>query len=441
MHTKTPIIGKKVVFNAIPRLFFSNLNNTDQKITIKEFDVILKIQSHDFSGNKLFPKIEDLSKNSGYSKQSIWRFVSSLVKKELITTEHIRDEKWQFKTKLYNLENFYNKCISSLDSDNEKEISWKPKKIIPTLNWKFWKYREDILQKWFIRAPRWLDIYQKDLKIDAYESVFLKYVFWFIDEHWRTSVSLRWLSRNTSFTTDKLTTVIADLEKKGLIKITTRFKKNWFKTSNSYDLTGLIDQIIFLEGKKKISNHEAFMKSCNWTRVHKWSSLIKKSEYKTSEERILKEQRKEQRIDQIQDKIRFLYSDPSQISRNISEIKELQQELENINSNHTDQTNKGDSYLWVLMWNIIWNKQFIVNNRKIKKSKSSYTIEHFIEAEEICNQLNWNWKKDKWFFVKSIKLFPWTVYRHLTDAKEKAKKNKLKYFAKTMANEFKKIKN
>ncbi len=409
---------------ALSKHIFSN----SKKLWLKtsDLDFIFKLLnfSHFWTINS---NLQILSKKSWTSKRTFQNTIKKLKEKWYLQIIQKRHSNWLFSTNSYDLSWLFN-AVKNVSDNKQLRINFAEEKP-------FWKLSSTLELGCATYVPKVLDCFQKSLNITSNENVFLKYLFWYIDNDWISEISLNYATKTTSFTRTLLSKMVKELSEKGLIIVKEQFFWTWkIRIRNRYDLKPLLDHLNELERKKV---DILLKKKGKWLDYN--SQNIKPKELVGLSQSLSNKNTNQKNIkinNQNESKIRFLENEIrryqsnyfSKYSQTAEIVRTYQKELSelkywNINNNKLN--------------NLVLNR---INNIRNSKTgnRTKISKENYIKAEYTCNKLWWNWNKSFNLYIKAVKKLPWTVDRFVWLALEKAK-NKEKYFAKCVSKEFRKL--
>jgi len=397
-------------FTKIPRSIFTQSKAIN--LTKQNLDIIFKLLNFYIDNNEITPNLTKLSERSWISIRTYQRAFSCLKEKGYIEINKRKDLKGKFTTNSYKLDSLFSK-IDSLS--NQLYIDFESNNI-------FWAKSSTLANCSFIAVPKALDFFQKEIDLWCEENLFLKYLFWYLDDDWISEVSLNIIAKTTPLTRKSLQRAVVSLQEKGLIKVSEQFyARTKIRVRNRYDLKPLLKKLNTLE-RLKVEN--------KLKEKGIWKDFTKERKYRTVEVK-QKEIKKKESTFNNRERIAFLKNEigrlQPQLRSKYSEIAELirQHQLE-INELKFSSAKE----------NSIAN--LVKKRLKNIKPDDDVHSDVWYRAKMICEKLNWNWNKSFNLYIKAVKKLPWTVDRFMWYALEKGVK-KERYFATCVSKEFRKL--
>lgn len=399
-------------FAKVPREIFSQSKALN--LSTQDLDVIFKLLNFSISGSKINPNLSKIVERSGTSIRTFQRSFSVLKEKGYLEIQHNKDEKGRFTTNSYNINGLFNK----LDSlNNQLYIDFDSNSI-------FWARSSALNKCSFIATPKALDFFQKKLNLSCKETIFIKYLFWYINDEWFSEISLNITAKTTPLSRTILQKLVKSLQEKELLWVKEQFHwRSKIRIRNRYDLNPLLKALDKLEKKKVEEKLKEKWLWKDFSKERKFRSVSPKIETKRKNKKI--KIKTKERMDFLKNEIQRLQ--PKLISKN-SEVAEIirqyQTEYTELKYCSSEENN---------IWSLIKSRLESLKNNVGDHSEFWY------RAKLICDQLNWNWKSSFNMYIKAVKLLPGTIDRFVGHSLEKGI-NKERYFATCVSRELQKLK-
>lgn len=398
-------------FSKLPRDIFTKSKTLN--LTCLELDIVFKLLNFKINENDIYPNLNKISERSGTSVRSYQRAFSSLKEKGYLSISQNKDENGRFSVNTYNMDWIFS-IIDTLSK--QLYIDFNTNRI-------FWDKSSNLGNCSFIAVPKILDFFQKKLDINQKELLFLKYLFWYIDDNWISEISLNQISKTTPLSRTILQKLVSSLSDKWFIKVKEQYHwRSKIRVRNRYDIKPLLNKLNELEREKvewKLKE-KWLWKDFTKTRKHRNLSTFSDKENTKNKNKI----NKQERVFFLENEVRRLQLDVfGKDSESAKLIREYQNEINSLK-------------YWDIDSNSIWN--LIKERFKKVDSVTDFNSDVWYQAKLICDKLNWNWNKSFNMYIKAVKYLPWTVDRFVWCSLEKAK-YKERYFAKCISKELKKL--
>lgn len=411
-------------FTQLPRVSFSHSKAMNMKI--KDLDIVFKLLNFYKESFEINPNLSQLSEKSGTTTKTFQRIFSKLKKESYLKIKQNKDTNWYFSTNTYNLDWYFEKLIALQGQNKQLTLDFNCDSN------SFWWKSKSLHCLWFIAVPRALDFYQSELDISASENVFIKYLFWYINQYHSAEISLNIMAKTTCFSRKTLQNIVKSLSEKWIIKVSKKIVSGtWRMQVNRYHLRPLLEKLNNLE-KLKVENK--LRARWTWKDYKREHRSIKKSNNVTEKIQEKTYNNSNTRRIFIQNELLRLKTIINITDTKIyNQIQWYEAELKILNG-----FSNGENNLSAILENKF--KHLQKNRTTDTKVNVSYISKNdLIKAQNICKELRWNWKKSANFYIKAVTKFPNSIDRYVASAKELAKWPKENYFMTCVSKEFKKL--